>query len=65
VTHHLLDLLAAGPPNAEWEAEKAGWRAQVMGNSACCYRRGSRLAGAWHRGFDAAAHSSDPLGLML
>lgn len=65
MTYNVLALLASGPPDAEWEAEKAGWRAQVMGNLVCCYRAGSRRASAWHRGFDAARRSSDPLALMM
>lgn len=65
MTHDLMVLLAPGPPDAEWEAEKAGWRARAMGNVVCSYRDGSRLARAWRRGFDAADRSNDPLGLML
>ena len=65
MTHALMDLLAPAAFNAEWEAEKAGWRAQVMGNPVCCYRLGSRVTSAWKRGFDAARRSSDPLGFML
>lgn len=34
MTHDLMVLLAPGPPDAEWEAEKAGWRARAMGNAA-------------------------------
>lgn len=65
LTVHLLDLLANGPVDEEWEADKAGWRARAFGGTGCPYRRGSRLAAAWQRGYDAAARSSDPVGLML
>lgn len=65
MTHDLLVLLGPAPLDVTWEAEKAGWRAQVMSNTSCCYRRGSALARAWQRGFDAAARSIDPAGLML
>ena len=57
--------LAPLPPDPVWEAEKAGWRCFVMGNTGCCHRRGSRLVDAWQRGFDAARRSPDPVGLML
>ena len=62
---NLMDLLAAAPVNPAWEAEKAGWRCFVMGNHRSGYRRGSRLRAAWQRGFDGAARSPDPLGLMI
>ena len=61
----LLDLLAPAPLDPLSEAEKTGWRCFVFGNAGCCYRRGSRLAAAWERGFAAAGRSSDPVGLML
>lgn len=61
----LLDLLAPARLDPLWEAEKSGWRCFVFGNAGCCYRRGSRLAAAWERGFAAAERSSDPVGLML
>ncbi len=60
----LLALLAPQPVDEHWEAEKAGWRSFVMTNP-CSYRAGSRLRAAWQRGYDAAARSSDPVGLML
>lgn len=60
-----MTLLAPAPLDPVWEAEKAGWRCFAMGNTGCCYRRNSRLARAWRRGFDAASRSDDPLGLML
>ena len=61
----LLTLLGPAPVDALWEAEKAGWRAFVMGNSGSGYRRGSARDQAWQRGFDAAAASPDPASLML
>ncbi|WP_174297427.1 hypothetical protein [Sphingomonas bacterium] len=60
----LLVLLATAPADPAWEAEKAGWRCFVMGNTNSAYRRGSRLHAAWQRGFDAAARSPDPERLM-
>lgn len=60
-----MDLLAPGPSDPLWEAEKSGWRCFVFGNTGCCFRRSSRLAAEWERGFAAAARSSDPVGLML
>jgi hypothetical protein len=61
----LLTLLGPAPVDALWEAEKAGWRAFVMGHGGSGYRRGSARHEAWQRGFEAAAASHDPVGLML
>ena len=61
----LMGLLAPAPVDPSWEAEKAGWRCFAMGNERSAYRRGSRLRAAWQRGFDAAARSPDPPGLMI
>ena len=61
----LMALLASTPVDEDWEAEKAGWRCFVMGNTTPSGRSGSRLRGAWQRGYDAASRSSDPVGLML
>jgi len=61
----LMTLLAPAPVDEHWEADKAGWRAFVMGNLTSGYRSGSRLQAAWQRGYDAASRSSDPVGLML
>ncbi|MDR6790616.1 hypothetical protein J2Y58_003999 [Sphingomonas sp. BE138] len=61
----LMTLLGPAAIDAEWEAEKAGWRAFVMGNTGCCHRPGSRLARAFQRGYDAAERSDDAVGLML
>jgi hypothetical protein len=61
----LMRLLAPGPENPLWEAEKSGWRCFVMGNDRCHYRRGSKLRTAWQQGYDAASRSTDPAGLML
>lgn len=61
----LMTLLAPAPVDEEWEADKAGWRAFVMGNPTSGYRPESRLQAAWQRGYDAASRSSDPVGLML
>ncbi len=61
----LLALLQPGPLDPLWEAEKSGWRCFVMGMTHPAYRPGSRLHAAWHRGYDAAARSTDPEGLML
>ncbi len=61
----LKGLLAAVPVDPAWEAEKVGWRCFVMGNEGSAYRQGSRLRAAWQRGFDAAARSPDPQGLMI
>lgn len=61
----LMRLLAPGPENPLWEAEKSGWRCFVMGNDRCHHRRGSKLHTAWQRGYDAASRSTDPAGLML
>lgn len=61
----LLTLLGPAPVDALWEAEKAGWRAFVMGHSGSGYRRGSARDQAWQRGFDAAAASRNPARLML
>ena len=61
----LMGLLTPAPVDPAWEAEKVGWRCFVMGNERCAYRRGSRLRAAWQRGFDAAARSPDPVGLMI
>lgn len=61
----LMTLLAPAPVDEDWEADKAGWRAFVMGHTTSEYRSGSRLQGAWQRGYDAASRSSDPIGLML
>lgn len=60
----LLALLAPQPVDEDWEADKAGWRSFVMGNPSN-YDPSSRLQAAWQRGYDAAARSSDPVGLML
>ncbi|NYI25039.1 hypothetical protein EWH08_19815 [Sphingobium indicum] len=61
----LLTLLGPAPVDVLWEAEKAGWRAFVMGHGGSGYRRGSARDQAWQRGFDAAAASRDPASLML
>lgn len=61
----LMQLLGPARLDPLWEAEKAGWRSFVFQNINCSYRRGSRLAAAWERGFAAAARSTDPVGLML
>ena len=61
----LMRLLAPGPENPLWEAEKSGWRCFVMGNDRCHYRRGSKLHTAWQHGYDAASRSTAPAGLML
>ena len=61
----LLMLFGHAPVDALWEAEKAGWRAFVMGHGGSSYRRGSARDQAWQRGFDAAAASRDPARLML
>jgi hypothetical protein len=61
----LMTLLAPAPVDEDWEADKAGWRAFVMGNPTSGYRPGSRLQAAWQRGYDAASRSSEPVGLML
>ena len=61
----LMTLLGPAPVDALWEAEKAGWRAFVMGHGGSGYRRGSAKDQAWQRGFEAAAASRDPIGLML
>ena len=61
----LLGLLQPVTPDPLWEAEKSGWRCFVMGNDHPSYRAGSRLRAAWQRGYDAAARSNDPEGLML
>ena len=60
---HLMadaSLLGPAPVDVLWEAEKAGWRAFVMGHGGSGYRRGSARDQAWQRGFDAAAASRDP-----
>ena len=61
----LMTLLAPAPVDEEWEADKAGWRAFVMGDTVPEYPSGSGLDAAWQRGHDAASRSSDPVGLML
>lgn len=61
----LLELLRPAPLDAEWEADKAGWRSFVMGTSGSCYRQGSKLHQAWQRGYDAASRSAQPERLML
>lgn len=61
----LLALLQPAPLDRLWEAEKSGWRCFVMGNDHPTYRKGSRLRAAWQHGYDAAARSNDPQGLML
>jgi len=61
----LMTLLAPAPVDEDWEAEKAGWRCLVMGNTTPSHPSGSRLRAAWQRGYDAASRSSDPVGLML
>ena len=61
----LLRLLAPGPVDPLWEAEKSGWRCFVMGNHRSTYRRGSGLHTAWQRGYDGAAASPDPERSML
>ena len=61
----LLALLQPAPLDPLFEAEKSGWRCFVTGNDHPAYRRGSRLRDAWQRGYDAAARSDDPEGLML
>jgi hypothetical protein len=61
----LMTLLAPAPVDEDWEAEKAGWRCFVMGNTTLSHPSGSRLRAAWQRGYDAASRSSDPVGLML
>lgn len=65
MTLDLMRLLGPSRRDPIWEAEKQGWRGYVLGSTGCHYRRGSRLADAWQRGFEAAARSSDPVGLML
>ena len=64
-TLDLMRLLAPGPVDALWQAEKAGWRSFVMGNHRSAYRRGGRLHAAWQRGYDGAATSFDPERSML
>lgn len=64
-TLDLMRLLAPGPVDALWEAEKSGWRCFVMGNHRSAYRHGSRLHAAWQRGYDGAAASPDPERSML
>lgn len=61
----LMQLLGPAPGNAEWEAEKAGWRGFVMGNANSAYRRGTKLRQAWQRGYDGASRSTDAVRLML
>lgn len=61
----LLPLLNRVHLDAEWKADKAGWRAYVFGHTASGFRAGSRLDRAWHRGYEAAARSADPVALML
>jgi len=61
----VMQLLGLTPENAEWEAEKAGWRSFVMGNANPAYRRGTKLRHAWQRGYDGASRSSDAVRLML
>lgn len=61
----LMQLLGPAPANAEWEAEKAGWRSFVMGNTNPAYRRGTKLHQAWQRGYDGASRSTDAAGSML
>jgi hypothetical protein len=61
----IMTLLGPAPTNAEWEADKAGWRAFVFGNTASGFRAGSRLDRAWQRGYEAAARSDEPAALML
>jgi len=61
----LMALLASTPVDEDWEAEKAGWRCFVMGNTTPSGRSGSRLRAAWQRGYDAASRSTDPVCLML
>lgn len=61
----LMTLLAPAPVDEDWEAEKAGWRSFVMGNTTPSGRSGSSIRTAWQRGYDAASRSSDPVGLML
>lgn len=58
-------LLAATTTDPAWEAEKAGWRCFVMGNTNSAYRPGSHLHAAWQRGFDTAGRSADPKRLIL
>jgi hypothetical protein len=61
----LMQLLGPAPANADWEAEKAGWRSFVMGNTNPAYRRGTKLHQAWQRGYDGASRSTDAAGSML
>jgi hypothetical protein len=61
----LMTLVAPTPVDEDWEADKSGWRAFVMGNPTSGYRPESRLQTAWQRGYDAASRSSEPVGLML
>jgi hypothetical protein len=61
----LVALLLSASTNAEWEADKAGWRAFVFGNTMSGFRVGSRLDRAWRRGYEAAQRSDNPAGLML
>jgi hypothetical protein len=61
----LMTLLAPATVDEGWEANKAGWRAFVMGNPTSGYRSGSRLQATWQRGYDAASCSSDHIGMML
>jgi hypothetical protein len=61
----IMTLLGPAPTKAEWEADKAGWRAFVFGNTASGFGAGSRLDRAWRRGYEAAARSDEPAALML
>ncbi len=61
----LVQLLGPAPGDAEWEAEKTGWRSFVMGNANSAYRRGTKLRHAWQRGYDGASRSTDAVRLML
>ncbi|MBB3694985.1 hypothetical protein [Sphingomonas sp. BK580] len=61
----IMKLVGPTATNAEWEADKAGWRAFVFGNTASGFRAGSRLDRAWRRGYEAAARSDEPAALML
>ncbi len=61
----LLTLLGPAPVDPLWEAEKAGWRAFVMGHGGSGYRRGSARDRAWQRGYKAAARSPHPARFML
>ncbi|MGK6324664.1 hypothetical protein ACMGDM_16495 [Sphingomonas sp. DT-51] len=61
----LTALLRPGPKNVQWEADKAGWRAFVFGNTMSGFPAGNRLDRAWRRGYEAGQRSDNAAGLML